>query len=132
VNNPGRRGGVSAWFLCIPSSGPSRPLQSAHTPGKITQKHNEIDMRDSLGFGVTFVALVCVGVGSTSGGASAITAEVARKCDVLTMHAFPPRVVGNPAAGSTKGNGLAEQSYFRECVAHGGNIPGHVRQKRAK
>jgi hypothetical protein len=76
-------------------------------------------MQDSLGFGVTFVALVCVGVGSTSGGASAITAEVARKCDVLTMHAFPPRVVGNPAAGSTRGNGLDEQSYFKKCVANG-------------
>jgi hypothetical protein len=86
-------------------------------------------MLDSLKFGSTLVALVCVGIGTTSGSASAITAEVARKCDVLTMKAFPPRVVGNPAAGSAKGTGQSEQSYFRKCVANGGNMQDRTRKK---
>jgi hypothetical protein len=86
-------------------------------------------MLDSLKFGSTLVALVCIGIGTTSGSASAITAEVARKCDVLTMKAFPPRVVGNPAAGSAKGTGQSEQSYFHKCVANGGNMHGGARKK---
>ena len=56
-------------------------------------------------------------------GASAIAAEVARKCQALTSKAFPPREVGNPAAGSAKGSGLDEQNYFKKCVANGGRAP---------
>jgi hypothetical protein len=70
--------------------------------------------------GSTFFALACIMVASTS-GASAITVEVARRCDALVAKAFPPREVGNPAAGSAKGSGLAQQDYFRKCVANGGN-----------
>jgi hypothetical protein len=55
-------------------------------------------------------------------GASAVTAEVAKKCAALTAKGFPPRVIGNPAAGSQKGSGRAEQKYFNKCVAHGGRI----------
>ena len=66
--------------------------------------------------------LVCLAVVSTPDHAAAITAELAKKCSALTTKAFPPRVPGNPAAGSTKGNGLAEQNYFRRCVANGGNV----------
>jgi hypothetical protein len=83
----------------------------------------------SIRFGSTLVVLVCIGSGTTSGSASAMTAEVARKCDVLTKRAFPPRVVGNPAAGSAKGTGQSEQTYFRKCVANGGSMPGHARKK---
>ena len=43
--------------------------------------------------------LVCIGVGATIGIAPAVTVEVAKKCAALTAKAFPPRVVGNPAAG---------------------------------
>jgi hypothetical protein len=35
---------------------------------------------------------------------SAITVGVAKKCTTLTAKGFPPRVVGNPAAGSGKGS----------------------------
>jgi hypothetical protein len=48
--------------------------------------------------------------------------EVARKCAALTAKAYPPRVVGNPAAGSTKGSGLTQQEYFKRCVANGGDV----------
>jgi hypothetical protein len=40
---------------------------------------------------------------------------------VLCAHG-PPRVIGNPGAGSAKGNGLAEQAYFKKCVASGGKV----------
>jgi hypothetical protein len=66
--------------------------------------------------------LICVAVASTTDNASAVTAEVARKCAALTAKAYPPRVVGNPAAGSAKGSGLSKQDYFKRCVANGGDV----------
>jgi hypothetical protein len=56
------------------------------------------------------------------GEASAISVEVAKKCNVLLAKEFPPREVGNPAAGSTKGNSQAERDYFKKCVENGGNM----------
>src|SRR5690348_9782631 len=55
-------------------------------------------------------------------GASAITAEVAKKCNVLLEKAFPPRQPGNPAAGSSKGTAQDQRSYFKKCVDNGGNM----------
>jgi hypothetical protein len=49
-----------------------------------------------------------------------LTAELARKCNTLTAKAFPPREPGNPAAGSAKGSGAAEENYFKKCAANGG------------
>ena len=54
--------------------------------------------------------------------ASAVTAELAKRCSALTAKVFPPRVLGNPGAGSAKGSGLDEQAYFRRCLASGGKI----------
>ena len=62
----------------------------------------------------------------------AITAEVAKKCQVLTRAKFPPRVPGNPAAGSAKGSGLEQQDYFKACVANGGQPPEPNQQKNSK
>ena len=50
-------------------------------------------------------ALLFVVADSMTNGASAITVELAKKCHALTDKAFPPRVIGNPAAGSAKGSG---------------------------
>jgi hypothetical protein len=69
-----------------------------------------------------FAALIYIAVASTTNNAPAVTAEVAKKCSALTAKAFPPRVIGNPAAGSTKGTARDEQDYFKRCVANGGNI----------
>jgi hypothetical protein len=69
--------------------------------------------------GRIIVVSVCFAVAPS---ASALTAKVAKKCDALTAKAFPPRVVGNPAAGSAKGTARSEQSYFNKCVAKGGNM----------
>src|SRR5580704_8414463 len=54
-------------------------------------------------------ASVCIGVGVTIGDAPAVTVEVAKKCAALTAKAFPPRVVGNPAAGFVTRTGQSQQ-----------------------
>jgi len=56
--------------------------------------------------------------------ASAVTVELAKKCGVLMEHAFPPRVPGNPAAGSAKGTGADQQKYYQNCLANDGNVGG--------
>ena len=68
---------------------------------------------------VIFVVVV-----SVPRGASAVTVELAKKCDALTAKAFPPREPGNPAAGSVSGTGLAAQNYFGKCVANEGKVDG--------
>ncbi|WP_312015529.1 hypothetical protein [Bradyrhizobium manausense] len=54
--------------------------------------------------------------------ASAITAEVARACDAAVAKAYPPRQIGNPAAGSTKGTAKDKRDYFNKCVANNGKV----------
>ena len=76
-------------------------------------------MFNNLKIGSALAVLVCIAVAPN---ASAVTAEVAKKCSALTAKAFPPRVPGNPAAGSAKGTGQAERDYFNKCVANGGNM----------
>jgi hypothetical protein len=80
-------------------------------------------MSAKLKFGSVGITLICIGVGATINNPSAApSAEVAKKCAALTAKAFPPRVAGNPAAGSARGTGQSEQSYFTKCVANGGNV----------
>ena len=54
--------------------------------------------------------------------ASAITAEVARTCDAAVAKAFPPRQIGNPAAGSSKGSPKDRRDYYNKCVANNGKV----------
>jgi hypothetical protein len=77
-------------------------------------------MMASLKFGSAVVASICIAAASTS--ASAVTAEVAKKCDALVAKEFPPAEPGNPAAGSTKGAPESQNRYFRKCLANGGNV----------
>jgi hypothetical protein len=58
----------------------------------------------------------------TAGSASAITVELAKKCSALTAKAYPPRVIGNPAAGGAKGTGPEIRAYYNKCVANGGEV----------
>jgi hypothetical protein len=67
-------------------------------------------------------ALLFVVADSMTNGASAITVELAKKCQALTNKAFPPRVIGNPAAGSAKGSGKDERAYFSKCVKNDGKV----------
>jgi len=69
-----------------------------------------------------FIVPFCIGVASMNDRAFAISLEVAKKCNALTAQAFPPRVIGNPAAGSAKGSGREERAYYRKCVANEGKI----------
>jgi hypothetical protein len=47
---------------------------------------------------------------------------VAKKCKILRAQQFPPRQIGNPAAGSAHGSGQDKREFFRRCVENGGNI----------
>src|SRR5262249_27019497 len=73
-------------------------------------------------FESALVGLVCIAVGCMNDGASAVTAEVARKCAALTAKAYPPQVPGNPAAGLAKGTVQFKRDYFNKCVANGANM----------
>jgi len=53
--------------------------------------------------------------------ASAITVEVAKKCDTLLAKQFPPRVVGNPAAG-VAGTAKERHDYFQKCINNDGKM----------
>jgi hypothetical protein len=55
--------------------------------------------------------------------ASAITVDVAKKCDALLAKQFPPRVVGNPAAGA-QGTAKERHDYFQKCVDNDGKMDG--------
>lgn len=68
------------------------------------------------------VGLACVLTLGAPATASAITAEVARACDAAVAKAFPPRQIGNPAAGSAKGTGKDRREYFQKCVANNGKV----------
>ena len=79
-------------------------------------------MAAKLKFLKALVALIWIGVVTMTNGAAAVTVEVARKCAALTAKAYPPRVIGNPAAGSVNGTGSAERSYYQKCITNGGNM----------
>jgi hypothetical protein len=67
-------------------------------------------------------AAICVVLVLGATDAYAVTAEVAKKCNALLTKKFPPRVVGNPAAGSAQGTGAAQREYFKKCVDSGGKV----------
>jgi hypothetical protein len=66
-------------------------------------------------------ALLGLTAGLATDSASAVSVELAKKCEALTAKAYPPLQIGNPAAGSAKGSGRSEQEFFRRCVANDGN-----------
>ena len=72
--------------------------------------------------GLAFITVVPM-----TSSAEAISVKVAKQCDALTAKAFPPRVIGNPAAGSAKGTGADERAYYKKCVANGGKMPDSAR-----
>jgi hypothetical protein len=78
-------------------------------------------MLATLKSGSALAVLVCIGVGSMTAGASAVTAEVAKKCEDLTLKAYPLRQPTNPAAGST-GSAADQRSFYKRCVENGGNM----------
>jgi hypothetical protein len=79
-------------------------------------------MFEKLKSGCALLALAGMVLGSLPDPVSAITAEVAKKCNALIAKEFPPREPGNPAAGSSKGSGRDQRAYFSKCVANGGKM----------
>ncbi|WP_245315593.1 hypothetical protein [Bradyrhizobium neotropicale] len=73
-------------------------------------------------FTCVLVVLICTLFGVLPDRATAITAELARKCSALTAKQFPPREPGNPAAGSAKGSGSDQRAFYSKCVANDGKI----------
>jgi hypothetical protein len=73
-------------------------------------------------FGNALTGIVCLAVLLMPQSTLAVTAEVAKKCSTLMAKKFPPRIIGNPAAGSTKGTPEGEREYFNQCVQNGGNM----------
>jgi hypothetical protein len=76
----------------------------------------------NLKFKAVLIGLVCMAVTPMTDSASAISVELAKKCNALTAKAFPPRVIGNPAAGSAKGTGQDQRDYYKKCVANEGKM----------
>lgn len=74
----------------------------------------------SLRFWCALVAAIFIAIGSMTHNASAVTVDVAKKCNALVAKAYPPRVIGNPAAGS-EGTAQSRRDYFNKCVANDGN-----------
>ena len=69
-----------------------------------------------------WLALIGVALVAAPERASAISVEVAKKCNALLAKQFPPREPGNPAAGSTKGSGADQRAFFSKCLANNGNM----------
>jgi hypothetical protein len=78
------------------------------------------------------VAVVFIAFATITTGAFAVTAEVAKQCETLTAKAYPPREIGNPAAGSAKGTATVQRDYFRKCVANGGKVDDKASEKDSK
>lgn len=72
--------------------------------------------------GAVAIGVICLAGGAIPERASAITAELAKTCKALTTKRFPPREVANPAAGSAKGSGRDQTSYFNKCIANNGKM----------
>ena len=57
-------------------------------------------MRADLKISGLLFVFACIVLTPTTNYAAAITAELAKKCGAMAAKAFPPREVGNPAAGT--------------------------------
>jgi hypothetical protein len=76
----------------------------------------------NLTFKSTLLWLVCIACSPLMNSASAVTAEVAKKCNALLDQAFPPLAIGNPAAGR-KGTAKAREDFHRQCIEKDGKMP---------
>ena len=74
----------------------------------------EANMRNYVGALMAATLLVFVSAGQP---ASAITAELAKKCREMAFKEHPP-----VRAGSKQGAAKAQQEYFRACVAKNGKM----------
>jgi hypothetical protein len=64
-------------------------------------------------------ATVILGVSAAPKPASAISADLAKKCRDLAFKSHPYKLPGEKGPGSA----VAERAYFTECVAKNGDMP---------
>jgi hypothetical protein len=76
-------------------------------------------------YGAALTALICLADLGVATSATAIPAELARKCSALANQAYPLRVSHNPASGRKHGSAQTVRNYFNRCVANGGEMKGH-------
>jgi hypothetical protein len=107
-----------------PSSEGRLSLQPASTRLDVGGRNQdeEIAMRALRNLTDGAVAVLLATAAFVPTDAEAITAELAKKCNLLLAKQFPPLEPGNPAAGSSKGNGQAGREYFKKCVDNNGNM----------
>jgi hypothetical protein len=82
-------------------------------------------MHDKWRIGGGILALLVAGTAALLPAVSEarpISAELAKTCNLLRAKQFPPRQIGNPAAGSAYGSGQDQREFFNKCVEKGGNI----------
>lgn len=77
-----------------------------------------------LAVAVPALGILCLLMGGHP--ASAITADLAKKCRKLALEAHPPAKVG-----SKKGNSALVRQFYRACVANGGSPPNESRKPDA-
>lgn len=73
---------------------------------------------------MVLLAVLLAATGLLPTQASAITLELAKKCNALVAKQFPPRQPANPAAGSAKGSGQEQRDLFKKCVENDGKMDG--------
>ena len=76
------------------------------------------DMLKALTFLNAFAVTLIIASAATVQPASAITAELAKKCREMMVRAHP---VG-PAGSKSGGSSAAEREYFRQCIERDGNM----------
>ena len=65
-----------------------------------------------------FIPLILTAYVSVVSPASAITAELAKKCRALAIKAHPSPIPGTKAKGAEK----AQRDYFQQCIAKDGKM----------
>lgn len=76
------------------------------------------------------VILISAAIGSITTSASAVSVDVAKRCSSLAAGAYPPRQIGNPAAGNLKGTEFDKQNYYQKCVSNNGNMDDQSTQQK--
>jgi hypothetical protein len=82
-------------------------------------------MLAKMTYGVALTALICFADLGAATSATAIPADLARKCSARANRAYPLSASHNPDSGRKHGSSQAVRDYFNRCVASGGKMDGH-------
>jgi hypothetical protein len=90
------------------------PPDSDAAPGHLKRLAGKWSLTVHSRYKFGSIGLAMVMAMSLSESASAVTVEVAQACNALMTKSFPPRQVGNPAAGSVKGSAKDQREFFKK------------------